>query len=153
MRIAFVTDTYEDGIGGGAVTAVRFVEALRRRHEVRVLAPGRPAAGKTVISGFQLPLQAMRDNRFTFGWASRAVLERAFAEVDIVHLNFPFALGFAAVRVARRIGVPSVAAFHVQPENLLLNIGVRSPRLAGWLFKNTSSTPLGTTCVFPAGAP
>jgi hypothetical protein len=29
MRIAFVTDTYEDGISGGAVTGVRFVEALR----------------------------------------------------------------------------------------------------------------------------
>ena len=29
----------------------------------------------------------------------------------------------------------------------------QSPRFAGWLFKKTSSTPLGTTWVFPGGAP
>lgn len=135
MRIAFVTDTFDDGIGGGAVSAVRFVAALRRRHEVTVLASGPPAPGKVAVPGFQLPLRAMRENRFTFAWPARTLLERAFAEVDIVHINFPFALGFAAVRVARRMGVPCVAAFHVQPENLLLNIGVRSPRLTEWMYR------------------
>jgi len=135
MRIAFVTDTYEDGIGGGAVTAVRFVEALRWRHEVTVLATGSSAPGKVPIPGFQLPLHAMRENHFTFGWPSRAVLEKAFAEADIVHINFPFILGFGAVRIARDMGVPAVAAFHVQPENLLLNIRVTSRPLANWMYR------------------
>src|SRR5262245_29895279 len=135
MRIAFVTDTYEDGIGGGAVTAVRFVEALRWRHEVTVLATGSPAPGKVLIPGFQLPLHAMRENHFTFGWPARDVLENAFAEADIVHINFPFILGFGAVRIARRMGVPSVAAFHVQPENLLFNIRVTSTHLANWMYR------------------
>ena len=49
MRIAFVTDTFEDGISGGVVTGVRFVEALRQRHEVTVLATGRSAPGKVVL--------------------------------------------------------------------------------------------------------
>ena len=136
MRIAFVTDTYEDGIGGGAVTAVRFVEALRWRHEVTVLATGSPAPGKVQIPGFQLPLHAMRENHFTFGWPSRVVLEKAFAEADIVHINFPFILGFGALRIARRMGVPTVAAFHVQPENLLLNIRISSTHLANWMYRS-----------------
>lgn len=135
MRIAFVTDTYEDGIAGGVVTAVRFVEALRQRHEVTVVATGRAAPGKVVLPGFQLPLHAMRENRFTFGWPSRAILERVFAEADVVHLNFPFLLGFGGVRVARRMGVPVVAAFHVQPGNLLLNVGVRSQWLTRWMYR------------------
>ena len=135
MRIAFVTDTYEDGISGGVVTAVRFVEALRQRHEVTVLATGRPAVGKVVLPGFQLPLHAMRENHFTFGWPSRSILEKVFAEADVVHLNFPFLLGFRAIRVARRMAVPTVAAFHVQPENLFLNIGVRSRWLTRWLYR------------------
>ncbi len=75
MRIAFVTDTYEDGISGGTVTAVRFVEALRRRHEVTVLATGAPAPGKVALRGFQLPLRAMRENRITFGIPARQQLE------------------------------------------------------------------------------
>jgi 1,2-diacylglycerol 3-alpha-glucosyltransferase len=49
--------------------------------------------------------------------------------VDVVHLQFPFWLSFAALGEARRAGVPVVAGFHVQPENMLLNVGVRSPFL------------------------
>ena len=135
MRIAFVTDTYDEGIAGGVVTATRFVEVLRWRHHVTVLATGRPAPGKVVLPGFQLPLHSMRANRFTFGWPSRAILQDVFAQVDVVHVNFPFLLGVGAVRIARRMNVPTVAAFHVQPENLLLNIGIHSPWLTCWLYR------------------
>jgi glycosyltransferase involved in cell wall biosynthesis len=135
MRIAFVTDTYEDGISGGAVTGVRFVEALRRRHEVTVLATGAPAPGKVCLPGFQVPIRAMRENRITFGWPSRDILEPVFASVDLVHVQFPFYLGFAAAKLAVQMGVPLVSAFHVQPENLLYNIHLKSPRIAGWLHR------------------
>ena len=135
MRIAFVTDTYEDGISGGAVTAVRFVEALRRRHEVTVVATGAPAPGKVRLPGFQVPVRAMRENRITFGWPSRSILEPVFAGVDLVHVQFPFYLGFGAVKLACEMGVPLVSAFHVQPENLLYNIGLRSQPIAAWMHR------------------
>lgn len=135
MRIAFVTDTYEDGIAGGAVTGVRFVEALRRRHQVTVLATGAEAPGKVRLPGFQVPLRAMRENRITFGWPSRAILAPVYAEVDLVHVQFPFYLGFGAAKLACEMGVPLVSAFHVQPENLLYNINLRSDRLAAWMHR------------------
>lgn len=135
MRIAFVTDTYEDGISGGAVTGVRFVEALRRRHEVMVVATGAPAAGKVQLPGFQVPVRAMRENRITFGWPSRSILEPVFAGVDLVHVQFPFYLGFRAVKLAVEMGVPLVSAFHVQPENLLYNVNLRSQPIADWLHR------------------
>ncbi len=135
MRIAFVTDTYEDGISGGAVTAVRFVEALRRRHEVTVIATGAPAPGKVRLPGFQAPIRAMRENRITFGWPSRDLMAPVFAGVDLVHVQFPFYLGFAAAKLAVRMGVPLVSAFHVQPENLLYNIHLRSPSVAAWMHR------------------
>jgi glycosyltransferase involved in cell wall biosynthesis len=135
MRIAFVTDTYEYGISGGAVTAVRFVEALRRRHEVIVVATGEPAPDKVLLPGFQIPIRAMRENRITFGWPSRSILEPVFASVDLVHVQFPFYLGFRAVKLAKEMGKPLVSAFHVQPENLLHNVGLRAPRVAAWLHR------------------
>lgn len=135
MRIAFVTDTYEDGIAGGVVSAVRFVEALRRHHDVTVLATGAAAAGKVVLPGFRVPIHAMHANRFTFGWPSRGIMREVFARADVVHVNFPFPLGFAAVRLARRMGVPVVAAFHVQPENMLMNIGLSWQPAADWLYR------------------
>ncbi|MGD9765720.1 MAG: glycosyltransferase [Candidatus Binatia bacterium] len=135
MRIAFVTDTYENGIGGGVVTALRFVEALRRWHDVTVIATGSPAPGKVVVPAIRLPIRAMRENRFTFGRPVRAILEKAFSRADIVHVQFPFPLGLRAIRLARGMGVPAVAAFHVQPENLLFNLGLQSPRLSGWVYR------------------
>jgi glycosyltransferase involved in cell wall biosynthesis len=135
MRIAFVTDTYEDGISGGAVTGVRFVEAVRRHHEVIVVATGAPAPGKVCLPGFQIPIRAMRENRITFGWPSRDILESVFASVDLVHVQFPFILGMAAVKLARRMGVPLVTAFHVQPENFVYNIGLRAPRVVAWMHR------------------
>ena len=135
MRIAFVTDTYEGGISGGAVTGVRFVEALRRHHDVTVVATGTPAPGKVCIPGFQLPLRAMRENKITFGWPVRATLEGVFANVDLVHLQFPFYLGFVTVKLARRMGLPLVTAFHVQPENFVYNLGLRAPRVVAWMHR------------------
>src|SRR5215472_10249217 len=127
MHIAFVTDTFEDGIAGGVVTGIRFVEALRQRHQVTVVAAGRPAPGKVVLPAFELPLRMMRKNHFTFAWPSRAVLESVVADVDVVHVQFPFLLGLASMRIAPRLRVPTVAAFHVQPENLLMNLRLSSP--------------------------
>ena len=135
MRIAFVTDMFEGGIGGGVVSAVRLVAELRTRHEVLVVATGTPGPDGVAVPGFQLPLRAMRDNGFVFGWPRREVLERVFAQVDVVHAHFPFLLGRGALAVARRLGVPSVAAFHVQPENLLYNVGVRSAAVARFLYR------------------
>lgn len=128
MRVAFVIDAL-DGMGGGVATARRFVAALRQRHTVTVVTTGPTRHGRVTVPGFTLPLHAMRAQEFAFGWPARAALERVFASADVVHLQFPFVLGFGALRIARRLGVPVVASFNVQPENLLFNIGVRSPWL------------------------
>jgi len=82
-----------------------------------------------------LPLRAMREMQFTMAVPDRAVLARAFRDVDVVHVHFPFWLGFVAVEEARRAGKPVVAAFNVQPENALLNVNVRSPWLCRLVYR------------------
>src|SRR6266849_3690862 len=116
LRIAFVADTFDGAVSGGTRSAVRFVRALRRQHEVVVLATGhRQEPDRVVLPGFQLPVRAMRASGFTMALPRRATLEAALADVDVVHLQFPFWLSFAALARARRAGIPVVAAFHVQP--------------------------------------
>jgi 1,2-diacylglycerol 3-alpha-glucosyltransferase len=65
----------------------------------------------------------------------RAVLERAFTGVDVVQLQFPFWLSFGALDQARRMGLPVVASFHVQPENMLYNVGIHSDWLNGAIYR------------------
>ncbi len=135
MRIAWITDTFDDGYGGGVVSARRFVDALRKKHDVTVVTTGPAAPGKITVPGFQIPIEAMRGNGFTFGVPTRAALARAFENVDVVHVGFGFALGIVALRTARRLGLPCVTAFHVQPENLLYNLGLRSPSISRFLYR------------------
>lgn len=127
LRIAFVADTLLAPIGGGVVAARHLVERLRQEHEVVVI--GADAEGEGRMRGFQLPLRAMRESGFSWAVPGRGALARIFAGVDVVHLQFPFWLSFASLAEARSAGRPVVAAFHVQPENALVNVGLRSPWL------------------------
>jgi len=125
LSLAFVADTLHSASGGGILSGEYVVERLRRNHEV--VAVG--ADGDDAMPSFQLPLRAMRESSFVMARPDRAVLARAFKSVDLVHLQFPFWLSFAALDEARRAGLPVVAGFHVQPENALFSVGIR----ANWL--------------------
>jgi glycosyltransferase involved in cell wall biosynthesis len=132
LRIAYVVDTWDGVKTGGVLSARRFVEALRERHEVTVVTTGAPGEGQVILPAFHVPgfRKVMREMGFAFAWPRRRVLEEVFRRSDVVHLQFPFPLGLRAVGLARRAGAPVVAAFHVQPQNLLYNVGLRSDALA-----------------------
>ena len=125
LRIAFVADTLHSHGGGGIISGEYVVERLRRDHDVVTVA----ADGDDILPRFQLPIDAMREMRVFMARPDRAVLARSFSKADVVHLQFPFWLSFAALQEARRLQLPVVAAFHVQPENALYGVGIRSPWL------------------------
>jgi glycosyltransferase involved in cell wall biosynthesis len=72
----------------------------------------------------------MRQMGFPFALPRRRALEEAFRAADVVHVQFPFPLGVRAASIARRMGKPLVAGFHVQPENMLRNVGLGPGPLA-----------------------
>ncbi len=125
LHIAFVTDTVAGKLGGGVVAGRYLVDALRRRHRVTVVASDVTTPEDLRVPGFQLPLRSMREMQFTMARPDRPRMAQLFRDVDVVHVQFPFWLGVAAVDEARRAQKPVVAAFHVQPENLLSNLGLR----------------------------
>jgi glycosyltransferase involved in cell wall biosynthesis len=138
LRIAFVTDTFESPIAGGVRSAQRFVEGLRARgHDVTVVAAGVRGEGILELPAFYPPVAGglMRKMGFVFAVPRRRPLEALFRSVDVVHVQFPFWLGLRAAALANAVGTPLVSAFHVQPENLLRNVGLRSPRLAAGIYR------------------
>lgn len=128
LRLAFVADTLHSASGGGIVSAEYVVNRLRREHDVVTVG----ADGDDSLPSFQLPLRAMRESSFVMAKPRRDVLRKAFAGRDLVHLQFPFWLSFAALDEARKLGLPVVAGFHVQPENMLQGVGIHST----WLSEN-----------------
>ncbi len=137
LRIAWVLDIYDGVKNGGVVSARRFVAALRERHEVTVVTTGPEEPGRVAVPAFYPPLVArlMQEMGFVFGVPRRAVLEEVFRRCDLVHVQFPFWLGIRAATLARRMGKPIVAGSHVQPENMIYNVGLRSPRLSAATYR------------------
>lgn len=129
LRIAFVSDTAYSGIGGGVLSGAHFVAKLRERHRVAVVGADAPAAEDVKLPGFQLPIPAMKRMRFVMARPGREAVRRAVGWADVVHLQFPFWISFVALQEAKRAGRKVVAAFHVQPENIFSNIGIRSEAL------------------------
>jgi 1-acyl-sn-glycerol-3-phosphate acyltransferase len=136
MIITLVTDTFDVGNNGITVSAMRFAANLvSRGHTVRVVACGEPgdATGQQPdgpemfwVPELVVPIAtrlAHRQNT-VFGSPDRETLIAAIKDADVVHIYQPWPLGRAAERIAREIGVPAVAAFHIQPENITYNLGL-----------------------------
>jgi 1,2-diacylglycerol 3-alpha-glucosyltransferase len=136
MIITLVNDTFDVGNNGTTVSAMRFAAALiSRGHTVRVVACGKPGEatgqGRDGPDMFWVPELVMpiasrlahRQNTL-FAKPVREVLIAAIKGADVVHIYQPWPLGRAAERIARQVGVPAIAAFHIQPENVTYNIGL-----------------------------
>jgi glycosyltransferase involved in cell wall biosynthesis len=137
LRIALVADTLQGWIGGGIIAGRRFADKLRENHRVIVIGAALPDSDPDCVEmpGFQLPSRAMRQMQFFMARPDRYRLRDAFAQVDVVHLHFPFWLSYVALEEARSLGRPVVASFHVQPENALLNVGIRSAALSRMVYR------------------
>jgi hypothetical protein len=122
VRVAVVSESFLPAVNGVTNSVLRVLEQFQRTgHRALVIAPG-PGPGRyaeaEVIRMPSVPLPRYRS--FPLGLPSpriEAILD-AFAP-DVVHLASPFALGAHAAAAARRLGLPSVAAYQTD--------------VAGWL--------------------
>jgi len=116
---------------------MRFAEALSQRgHQIRIITCGDPLkSGKDPDTGFEMfylpelkiPIAsrlAHKQNTL-FAKPVRSILKKAISGSDVVHIYQPWPLGSAAQRVARQMNIPAIAAFHIQPENITFNIGLK----------------------------
>ena len=136
MIITLVIDTFNINNNGTTMSATRFAPRSSRegtrcawsRAAKPDDAPGQGSEGPEMfyVPELLMPIAswlAHRQNTL-FAKPDREVLTAAIKGADVVHIYQPWPLGRAAERVARQLGVPAIAAFHVQPENITYNIGL-----------------------------
>ncbi len=138
-RIAVVIDPWDYPFNGTVVSTRRFVESLTRAgYRFQLLALAGPgvaddeAFAKLSIPGVNAIIDAMRA---PLARPDRAKIRHLLEGCDLLHVQYPFFLAWAAIREARQMGLPVVCSFHVQPENILQNLGLTSPGLARWLYR------------------
>jgi glycosyltransferase involved in cell wall biosynthesis len=124
-HISVVTETYRPEINGVALTLGRLVDGLRDLgHLVTVVRPRRlkaeprsrrqdddaARAGVTVVPG--IPIPGVRGVQF--GMPSAGRLRRLWQRErpDVVYVATEGPLGWCAVRVAKRAGIPVFSGFH-----------------------------------------
>jgi glycosyltransferase involved in cell wall biosynthesis len=120
LRIAFVTETFPPEIGGAAMSAARFVEALLARgHRVQLVRPRQraerrapEASGLTqvLVPGVPVPFHG----GLQLGLPAAGTLATLWSRErpHVVHLVSEGLLGRSARRVARRLGLPLTSSFH-----------------------------------------
>lgn len=130
-RIAIVIDPWDHPFNGTVVSTRRFVAALAARGvSIRLLSLGQGAPDDAWQRASFEPLRLPGVNRIIdrmrspLARPSAARIRQALDGCDLLHVQYPFFLGRAALCEARRRGMPVICSFHVQPENILSNLGL-----------------------------
>ena len=131
LSIAFVTETFPPEVNGVAMTVGRLVGGLPARdHQVSVVRPrqGRGDAGsehELALPG--LPLPGYPGLKFGLPAGRRLVRQWRQQRPDIVHVVTEGPLGWSAVSVARKMGIPVTSGFHTNFDRYSVHYGL------GWM--------------------
>ena len=127
MIIVFVIDNFNVLKNGTNMTAWRFVEALKARgHKVRVVSSGVGGPGMYEVRERYIPIVSAvaKKQSIAFSFPEEKVFRQAFAGADVVHFFMPWKFAIVGKKIADEMGIPTTAAFHVQPENITFGIGL-----------------------------
>jgi 1,2-diacylglycerol 3-alpha-glucosyltransferase len=139
MKIVIAIDSYNDA-NGGTIATKRLVSELRGRgHEIRIITAIHENPSDMhfyKIPGFVLPGagESQESMQFLFGKNDKKVFREAIRGADFVQVQFPFLMAPGVVKAARKLGVPVVGAFHVQPQNIMAAMGKTSKLMERFLW-------------------
>jgi glycosyltransferase involved in cell wall biosynthesis len=138
-RIAVVIDPWDYPFNGTVVSTRRFIGALTRAgYRFQLLAlPGPGIAEDEAFDQLSIPgvngiIDAMKA---PLAKPDRAKIRRLLAGCDLLHVQYPFFLAWAAIEEARSMEIPVVCSFHVQPENIQQNLHLSSATLSRLLYR------------------
>lgn len=117
MRIALVTETYRPETNGVAMTLGRLVDYMEREgHQVELVTPTLKRedapASISVLTLPGLPLPGYPEVRFGLPAVRRLASHWSQQRPDVIYVATQGPLGWAAVRAAKRLGLPVVSGYH-----------------------------------------
>ena len=138
MKILFVVNNYYASGNGLSASARRTVQYLREAGEnVRVLS-GRNHEAEApqpdyVLADFHVPVfdGLIQSHGYKFAKTDISIIKEAVQWADVVHLEEPFIIQMVTARVAKHLGVPCTATYHLHPENMFCSVN-----LGEWKFLN-----------------
>lgn len=130
MRYTIVTETYPPEINGVALTVQGLEEGLRQRgHEVRVIRPRQASDAEACFQGGTLLVRGAGLPRYPglrFGMPSPLAVREHLRHFmpDAIYVATEGPLGWSALRVARRLGIPAATGFHTRFDHYMADYGM-----------------------------
>lgn len=128
MKIVLVMDQFDENTNGTTVSARRFAKGLEDRgHDVRIVTTGKEGKNRYIVPAKEHGIVAFfcKKQGMILGKPNKKVLKEAFEGADVIHFLMPFSLARKGKKIADSMNIPSTTAFHVQPENITHNIGMK----------------------------
>ncbi len=124
MKILVVCDVLGQENNGTTIAAVNLIRFLKARgHEVRILCADQDKKGEENVYvvpnlDFGRLINAyIAKVGVTLAKADETVVREAIDGVEHVHIMLPFGLGMKSLKIARELGIPTTAGFHMQAQN------------------------------------
>ena len=140
MKILFVINNYYIPGNGISASARRIVATLKQIGEdVRILAGPNPDPDGPQpdypLKEFIFPIfqPIIRSSGFSYAETDMKMVEEAVRWADVVHLEEMFVLQWKAIKVAKKLGKPLTATFHMFPENITYSLGIGPLRNWKWI--------------------
>ena len=136
MKITLICDVFGEENNGTTITARRLIDGLKARgHEVRMLSTYKDPKGDpmyfTVPSkNFGILNEYVEKNGVKLAKKDEKTIRAALEGTDVAHIMMPFALSRACLPILQEKGIPFTTAFHVQPENVTVHVGLQNFELA-----------------------
>ena len=134
LRILYISDVYFPRINGVSTSIHTFRSELQALgHQVIIAAPDYAPLAQSTDDGIirvparQIPLDP-EDRLMRWGELKALTGHPALRDIDIVHIQTPFAAHYAGLRIARAAGVPCVATYHTFFEEYLYHYVPFAPR-------------------------
>lgn len=139
MKITVVCDVLGKENNGTTIAAMNLIRSLKAKgHTVRVVCPDEERKGQEgffVVPTYNLLFLNgyVKRNGVALAKPDEEIIGAAVKGADVVHVMIPFALGRAAMRIAKAQGIPVTAGFHCQAENFSSHIFMMNSELVNKL--------------------
>lgn len=135
MKILFVINNFYIKGNGLSVSARRTVGLLKEAgHDVKVLSAKNPYPGGPqpdfCLRDFKLPFfhKLVVAQGYSFARTDKDIIRKAVLWADVVHIEEPFFIQRRTISIAKKLGVPCTATYHLHPENLFASLNMESCR-------------------------
>lgn len=139
MNITIICDVLGEPNNGTTIATLNLIRYLTDKgHNIKIVSADSDKAGKEnyyTVPALNLgPFNAaLKRNGVQLAKADKKILAQAIRNADVVHIQFPFSLGTAGAKLAKRMNKPLTASFHCQAENVTSHIGMMNVPFANRL--------------------